>query len=112
MDTGPDLPRSKGDLSMFEILFQYPAIVARHRGGPFREARERFLNFRASQGLARTTLQRYAQELLVIAERIDITSDNPIGLSTIEAAADRWTREQQQRQRVHGPRWSRELFVQ
>jgi site-specific recombinase XerD len=97
---------------MFETLFQYPAIVARHRGGPFTEARERFLNFRAGQGLARTTLQRYAQELLVVAERIDITSDNAIGSSTIEAAADRWAREQQQRQRVHGPRWSRELFVQ
>jgi integrase/recombinase XerD len=97
---------------MFETLFQYPAIVARHRGGPFTEARERFLNFRASQGPARTTLQRYAQELLVVAERIDITSGNAIGSSTIEAAADRWVREQQQRQRGHGPRWSRELFVQ
>jgi integrase/recombinase XerD len=97
---------------MFETLFQYPAIVARHRGGPFTEARERFLNFRASQGLARTTLQRYAQELLVVAERIDITSDSAIGSSTIEAAADRWAREQQHRQRVHGPRWSRKLFVQ
>ena len=97
---------------MFQTLFRYPAIVARHRGGPFTEARERFLNFRAGQGLARTTLQRYAQERLVVAERIDITSDNAIGSSTIEAAADRWAREQQQRQRVHGPRWSRELFVQ
>jgi integrase/recombinase XerD len=97
---------------MFETLFQYPAIVARHQGGPFAEARERFLNYRASQGLAHTTLQRCAQELLVVAERIDITNGTPIGPSTIEAAADRWAREQQQRQRVHGPRWSRELFVQ
>ena len=57
---------------MFETLFQYPAVVARHRSGPFAEARERFLNHHASQGLAHTTLQRYARELLVIAERIDI----------------------------------------
>ncbi len=40
----------------FESLFQYPAIVARHRGGPFAEARERFINHCASQGLARATL--------------------------------------------------------
>ena len=57
----------------FESLFQYPAIVARHRGGPFAEARERFINHCVSQGLARATLQHYAQELLVVAERIDIT---------------------------------------
>ena len=83
---------------MFETLFQYPAIVARHRRGPFAEARERFLNHCASQGLARTTLQRYAQELLVIAERIDITTGDAIGSSVIEAAASRWAREQRQRQ--------------
>ena len=97
---------------MFETLFQYPAIVARHRGGPFTEARERFLNYRASQGLARATLQRYAQELLVVAERIDIAGGNLIESSTIEAAADRWAREQHQRQRACDLRWSRGLFVQ
>ena len=97
---------------MFETLFHYPAIVARHRRGPFAEARERFLNHCASQGMARATLQRYAQELLVVAERIDITIGEAIGSSAIEAAADRWAREQHQRQRAHGLRWSRELFVQ
>jgi hypothetical protein len=97
---------------MFETLFQYPAVVARHRNGPFAEARERFLNHRASQGSARATLVRYARELLVIVERIDITIGEAIGLSTIEAAANRWAREQHQRHRVHGLRWSRELFVQ
>src|SRR5713226_2398572 len=97
----------------FESLFQYPAIVARHRSGPFVEARERFINHCASQGLARATLQHYAQELLVVAERIDITVGEVIGSSAIEAAADRWAREQHQRQRAHGRRrWSRELFIQ
>ena len=97
---------------MFESLFQYPAIVARHRSGPFAEARERFLNHCASQGLAHATLQHYAQELLVVAERIDITVGEAIGSSAIEAAADHWAREQHQRQRAHGRRWSRELFIQ
>jgi integrase/recombinase XerD len=97
---------------MFETLFQNPAVVTRQRRGPFAEARERFLNHSASQGLARATLVRRARELLVIAERIDITLGEAIGLSTIEAAAARWAREQRQRQRAHGLRWSREFFVQ
>ncbi len=97
---------------MFETLFQYPAVVARHRSGPFAEARERFLNHCASQGLARATLLVYARELLVIAKRIDITIGEAIGLSTIEAAANRWAREQHQRQRMHSLQWSRKLFVQ
>ena len=79
---------------MFETLFQYPAVVARHRSGPFAEARERFLNHCASQGFARATLLVYARELLVIAGRIDITMGEAIGLSTIEAAANRWAGEQ------------------
>jgi site-specific recombinase XerD len=58
------------------------------------------------------TLQRYAQELLVVAERIDITGTEVIESSVINVAADRWAREQHQRQRVDGLRWSRELFVQ
>ena len=81
---------------MFESLFQYPAVVARHRSGPFAEARERFINHCASQGLARATLQHYAQELLVVAKRIDITVGEAIGSSAIEEAADRWAREQHQ----------------
>jgi integrase/recombinase XerD len=97
---------------MFETLFQYPAIVARHRNGPFTEARERFLNHCASRGMVRATLQRYAQELLVVAERIDITIGEAIASSAIEAAADCWAGEQHRRQRVQGPRWSRELFIQ
>jgi hypothetical protein len=97
---------------MFETLFQNPAVVTRQRSGPFAEARERFLNHCASQGLARATLVRRARELLIIAERIDITLGEAIGLSTIESAADRWAREQRQRQRAHGVRWSQEFFIQ
>jgi integrase/recombinase XerD len=92
--------------------FQYPAVAARHRSGPFAEARERFVKHCASQGLARATLQHYAQELLVVAERIDIASGEVIGSSAIDVAADRWAREQHQHHRTHGLRWSRELFIQ
>ena len=97
---------------MFETLFRYPAIVARHQSGRFAEAREQFLNHCAGQGMAHATLQRYAQELLLVAERIDITASEEIESSVIDVAADRWARAQRQRQRVDNLRWSRELFVQ
>ena len=97
---------------MFDTLFRYPAIVARHQGGRFAAARELFLNRCAGQGMAHATLQRYAQELLVVAERIDMTVGDAIDSTVIEAAANHWAREQHQRQRAGGLRWSRELFVQ
>lgn len=97
---------------MFETLFKYPRVVARHRTGPSAEARERFLKHCVGQGLAGATLLRHAQELLVIAERIDITIGETIGLPAIEAAADRWDREQHDRHRAQAVGWSRKLFVQ
>jgi integrase/recombinase XerD len=97
---------------VFETLFKYPRVIARHRTGPFAEARERFLKHCANQGLAGTTLLRHARELLVIAERIDITLGETVGTPAIEAAADRWAREQHDRHRVQDLQWSRKLFVQ
>src|ERR1043165_186743 len=97
---------------MLETLFRYSAIVARHQRGRFAEAREQFLHHCAGQGMAHATLQRYAQELLVVAERVDIAGSEVISSSVIKVAADRWAREQHKRQRVQGLRWSRELFVQ
>ncbi len=97
---------------MFETLFKYPRVVARHRAGPFAEARERFLKYCVNQGLAGATLLRHARELLVIAERIDITMGEPIGSPAIQAAADCWAREQHLRHRVQALQWSRKLFVQ
>ena len=97
---------------MFETLFKYPRVVARHRTGPSAEARERFLKHCIGQGLAGATLLRHARELLVIAERIDITVGETIGLPAIEAAADCWARQQHRRHRVQSLQWSRKLFVQ
>ncbi len=97
---------------MFDTPFHYPRVIAKHRGGPSAEAREPFLEYRTSQGLATATLQREARELLVIAERIDITASTAIGLADIEVAAERWALEQQRGKRAHELRWSRALFVQ
>ena len=52
---------------MFETLFQNPAVVTRQRSGPSAEARERFLNHCASQGLARATLVRRVDNVFALA---------------------------------------------
>ena len=59
---------------MFETLFHYPSVLARHREGPAAEERQRFLLHRANEGAAPATLLRTARELLVIAKNIDISA--------------------------------------
>jgi hypothetical protein len=90
---------------VFETLFKYPRVVARHRTGPSVEARERFLTHCVRQGLAGATLLRHARELLVIAERIDITSGEPIGSPAIEMAADQPTHDPPHDCDPPAPRW-------
>ena len=97
---------------MFNILFQYPRVLARHRQGPSAQARGRYLTHRADQGAARDTLLRTARELLVIAQRLDLTTDPMISIRQVEAAAERWVDYQQRRDRVRGLRGSRQYFIQ
>jgi integrase/recombinase XerD len=97
---------------VFETLFNYPTVIARHRDGPFADLRERFLIHCAEQHMAKATLLRIARELLVVAGRIDLTAERQISLAEIEAAADGWSRYQRRRCRAHSPKWSRELFIQ
>jgi integrase/recombinase XerD len=55
---------------------------------------------------------RLANELLVVAERINVSSGKTIALTDVEAAADSWTRYQLRRGRAHSRRWPRLLFIQ
>jgi integrase/recombinase XerD len=97
---------------MFETLFKYPRVLARHREGLAADVRERFLLHRANEGVARTTLLRTARELLVVAKHVNVTAGQAICTHDLEVAADRWARHQWRRRHAHGPRWSRELFLQ
>lgn len=97
---------------MFETLFKYPRVLARHREGPAADERRRFLIYRANEGAARNTLLRTATELLVIAKNINVTTSKAIATHDLEVAALRWTRHQRRRCRSHGPRWSKVWFLQ
>ena len=70
----PSVSRS----DIFDVLFHYPRVLARHRYGPSAQARERYLTHCADQGAARGTLLRMARKLLVIAQRLELTTDRLI----------------------------------
>lgn len=97
---------------MFDVLFSYPKIRARHRTATGAAERERYLTHCAAQGLARETLLRIARELLVVAERLDVTSGNQITRREVEEAARNWVRHQRRRGRTGRGEWSRRLFMQ
>jgi hypothetical protein len=97
---------------MFNTLFYYPHVLARHCQGPSAQARERYLNHCADQGAARNTLLRTARELLVIAERLDLTTDQMISIRPVETAAEHWVHHQERRGRIRSPRGSRRFFIQ
>ncbi len=96
---------------MFDTLFTYPNVLARHEAGPAAEERNRYLVHRASEGIARTTLLRIAAELLVVARWIDLAHGKPVTLQDIDAAARRWADHQHRRCRADSGRWSRQLFI-
>ena len=75
---------------MFETLFCYPRVLARHRAGPAAEERDRFLAHQAQVGAAPESLLRLASELLLVARRIDGSGTTVITPREIEAAADGW----------------------
>lgn len=97
---------------MFERLFSYPGVLARHREGPFPTAREEFLLHCSNQGMARESLHRVARELLVVARRLKISSEGDVSHQQIAAAADCWARHQRRRGRSRELKWSRASFVQ
>lgn len=95
---------------MFEDLFVYPKVLARHQHGPEASKRARYLRHLADQGAARETLLRFARELLIISERLDLSADRMIGYEEIKAAAQSWAEYQHTRSRAAGEEWSRRLF--
>ena len=71
---------------MFDHLFHYPRVLARHQNAPMLIEREQFLEHCAAQGMARTTLTSLATELSVVAQRLEISGNGvPIGHQQIMA---------------------------
>jgi integrase/recombinase XerD len=102
-----------GDSIMFEILFHYPAVLARHRAAPLAPERERFLKHCADGGTAHKTLLRFASELRIVAEYVPINEARSVSVAQIETAANRWIAHQRHRRRIgRQAKFCRELFTQ
>jgi site-specific recombinase XerD len=97
---------------MFDTLFKYDKVLARHQDGPAAEERERYLVHRAScDGVAPSTLLRVARETLAVARQIDLSHGDSVTPGDIAAAAQRWAMDQLRKGRSNGV-WSRQLFTQ
>jgi len=96
---------------MFDTIFHYPRVLARHTEGPAANERARYLAHCASGGAARSTLLGLAPELLVIAQRIELDGGRSISFAEVEAAADRWVAYQRRHHRLRLASFSRERFV-
>ncbi|MGB5519229.1 MAG: tyrosine-type recombinase/integrase [Gammaproteobacteria bacterium] len=97
---------------MFDQLFKQPCALSRQRNAPLAAERASFLAQRAEDGAALGTLVRLARELLVIVQELDLANNDVITPLAIEAAADRWARQQKRRHRAQTARWSRIFFQQ
>jgi len=97
---------------MLEKLFNYPAVLARHRKAPLFDERNSYLAYRADDGCAHETLLRIARELLQVVQILNIPSTSNVTPEHIRTGADRWARQQCRRGRVHTLKWSRKLFIQ
>ncbi|MHA7598793.1 tyrosine-type recombinase/integrase [Alicycliphilus sp. T452] len=96
---------------MFEALFSKAHALVRHRDGPWAEARERYLCFRASRGATRSTLQSLAHRLLVISRHIDLATGERITRYELEMAGERYARHQCRLHRAKSTYYARTKFV-
>jgi len=97
---------------MFEQLFHYPRVLARHFNGPWANERRRYLDYRAQQDTPRSTLLRWARELLVVASTLQLKEGHQVRHLEIHTAARRWATSQRRKGRTHTRQWSELLFVQ
>ena len=95
---------------MFEILFKYPAVLARYRAAPHSDSRERFLEDCANQGYSDSMLRKIAWILLAVAPGINIDRGE-VSLQEIELAVDQRTRFRRQSGHPDSFRCSRQMFI-
>jgi integrase/recombinase XerD len=101
-----------GDTTMFETLYRYSRVLARHLDGPAAEERDRFVAHFAASGAASESVSHLASERLVVAQCLDVSGTRAITPEEIASAADRWVRHQRRLGRISDSRYSRLRFVQ
>lgn len=96
---------------MFEKLFKYRGVQARHQNAPFTQERLAYLSHRAEQGSAKATLLNIARELLVVCRYLKLVPPREIDADEIKIAAQKWARQQQRDHKSKIQYWSQSLFI-
>jgi site-specific recombinase XerD len=97
---------------MFKTLFRYSRVSSRHANGPLAQERSTFLSHLQTQGVPRSTLLRYASELLLVAGLLPGKGRGQIARSEIARCAGRWARRQRRRGRARTVQWAAQRFDQ
>ena len=97
---------------MFQRLFRYPRVSSRHANGPLAQERSTFLSHLQTQGVPRSTLLRYASQLLLVAGLLPRKGGGQIARSEISRCAERWAQRQQRRGCARTVRWAAQRFDQ
>jgi site-specific recombinase XerD len=96
---------------MFDTLFTYPAVLARHRDGPLALERARYLEGLAAQGMAHETLLWRARYALCVAREIaGWPADHLFAGHDIGEIAIAWATKRVAGGRAESRRWPEELF--
>ena len=97
---------------MFQTLFRYPKVRARHEHSPLATERRAYLSHRADLGSPKSTLRKWANELLVVCRELRLSAPRTVSPSQIRHAAQRWAKRQRRRGRARTCLWAQTLFVQ
>ena len=69
---------------MFEQLFSSQSACRRHRGAPFADERERYLQHCAEQGATGGTLRMKAKELLWLAQNLESNARDGVDMGDLK----------------------------
>ncbi len=97
---------------MFELLFQKPSALSRHKNAPYAKERALYLEHCAQNGYSRGTLLFKARELLWVARKLSVYPNLEVTLEQIEAVAKDW----EERERCWGKKlntqWTYRRFIE
>jgi hypothetical protein len=96
---------------MFETLFSFPAVIRRHREGPFAAERATYLEGLAAKGMTQGTILRCARYCLCVAKELQRwPPDHCFDEEEIKELASAWAAERVASGRACKARWPTERF--
>ena len=96
---------------MFEKIFSFPAVLRRHREGPFASERLEYLKYLNDRGLTLGTVLLHARYCLCIAREIQRwPRDHCFNAAELKAIAASWAAQRVAQGRAAAPRWPQEQF--